>query len=136
MLATSPLVAFAATARPEQARAFYRDVLRLPMVEESPFALVFDCGGTMLRVQKVERVEPPPHTVLGWSVADVAAEVEALAARGIRFQRYPGMEQDAAGVWTSPAGARIAWFADPDGSTLSLTQLPAARHPSPSAGAG
>jgi catechol 2,3-dioxygenase-like lactoylglutathione lyase family enzyme len=131
MLATSPLVAFAATARPEQARAFYGGVLRLPIVEESPFALVFRCGGTMLRVQKVERVDPPPYTSLGWSVADVAAEVAALAARGVRFQRYPGMEQDAAGIWTSPAGARVAWFADPDGNILSLTQLPPAEHPSP-----
>ncbi len=132
MLATSPLVAFIATARPEQARAFYGGVLGLEMMEDSPFALVFDCGATMLRVQKVERVDPAPYTSLGWRVADVAAEVEALARRGVRFRRYPGMEQDAAGIWAAPGGARVAWFADPDGNTLSLTQLPSAPAPSPS----
>jgi hypothetical protein len=45
--------------------------------------------------------------------------------RGIAFERFDGMEQDDDGVWTTPTGDRIAWFKDPDGNTLSLTQFAA-----------
>ena len=48
--------------------------------------------------------------------------MEALAAEGVAFERHKGVEQVALGIWTSPNGARIAWFNDPDGNTLSLSQ--------------
>ena len=41
---------------------------------------------------------------------------------GVRFEQYAGMDQDERGVWTAPGGAKVAWFKDPDGNTLSLTQ--------------
>ena len=123
MLDTAELVAFAGTARADEARAFYGDVLGLPLVEDGPFALVFDAHGVMLRVTKVDAVEPAPYTVLGWRVAEIRAAVAGLAARGVVFERYAGMVQDELGVWTSPSGARIAWFRDPDGNVLSLTQF-------------
>jgi predicted enzyme related to lactoylglutathione lyase len=78
----------------------------------------------MLRVQKVERTAPPPFTVLGWQVVDIAAVVNDLAKRGVTFEIYSGMGQAADGIWRSPTGARVAWFKDPDGNTLSLTQMP------------
>lgn len=125
MLDRSDFVAFAATTEPRRARAFYEGVLGLKLVEQSPFVLEFDANGTVLRIQVVPQLAPQPHTALGWSVADIAATVRALAARGVAFERFPGLEQDQSGVWASPSGARIAWFKDPDGNLLSLTQMPA-----------
>ena len=117
------LIAFVATSVPEQAKVFYRDVLGLSLVSDDPFALVFDCRGTMLRVQKVQAHTPAGHTALGWQVSDVAATLRGLVAKGVSPERYPFLEQDAAGIWAAPSGARIAWFRDPDGNVLSLTQL-------------
>jgi catechol 2,3-dioxygenase-like lactoylglutathione lyase family enzyme len=122
MLGTRSVTAFVATMEPERAKAFYQDTLGLPLVSDDPWALVFSAAGTVLRVQKVERHTPHPFTALGWSVPDVAADVAALASRGVRFERYEGMQQDAAGVWTSPSGAKVAWFKDPDGNVLSVAQ--------------
>jgi predicted enzyme related to lactoylglutathione lyase len=94
-----------------------------PIVEESPFALVADAGGTMQRLTAVERTVAAPYTVLGWDVADIASMMDQLSARGVQFTRYQGIGQDDRGVWTAPGGAKIAWFLDPDGNNLSLTQF-------------
>jgi catechol 2,3-dioxygenase-like lactoylglutathione lyase family enzyme len=123
ILASAPLIAFLATADAARARTFYTGTLGLRLVEDSPFALVFDVMGTMLRIQKVAALTPHPFTVLGWQVDDVAAAIRELAGRGVTFNRYDGLDQDGVGIWTSPAGARIAWFSDPDGNVLSLTEL-------------
>jgi len=122
MLSTARIVAFVATAHPDRARHFYVETLGLPLLADEPFALVFDANGVMLRVQKVTALAPAPHTVLGWNVPDVRAAVEALAAEGVVFERFDGMPQDALAIWTSPGGASVAWFKDPDGNLLSLTQ--------------
>ena len=122
MLDSAELVAFVATADGARARRFYEEVLGLRLVEETPFALVFHFAGTTLRVTFVERVGPAPHTVLGWTVEDIHATMAGLVARGVAFERYPGLDQDEEGVWRSPSGARVAWFKDPDGNVLSLTQ--------------
>jgi catechol 2,3-dioxygenase-like lactoylglutathione lyase family enzyme len=121
MLGTCPVIAFSATTRPADALAFYRDVLGLALVADEPYAIVFDAHGTMLRIQKTNEHTPAPHTLLGWHVTDIAETMRGLAACGVRFDRYDFMQQDAAGVWTTPGGARIAWFKDPDGNLLSLT---------------
>jgi catechol 2,3-dioxygenase-like lactoylglutathione lyase family enzyme len=63
------------------------------------------------------------YTVLGWQVPDIVDAVKRLRKAGVRFERYDGMGQDKLGVWQSPSGARIAWFKDPDGNTLSITML-------------
>ena len=120
----SKVISFVATKRPEKAREFYEKTLGLKFVSDDPFAIVFDVGGTMLRVQKVEELVPAGHTVLGWEVADIRARIEELVKRGVKFERFPGMGQDKLGVWVSPAGGKIAWFKDPDGNTLSLTEFP------------
>jgi predicted enzyme related to lactoylglutathione lyase len=124
MLAAAKLMAFVATSDGVRARSFYEGILGLTVISDDDFALALDAGGTMLRVQKVERTGPPPFTVLGWQVADIAAVVKDLATRGVTFEIYPGMGQAADGIWQSPSGARVAWFKDPDGNTLSLTQMP------------
>ena len=123
MLDAAELIAFAATADLDRARVFYEQVLGLPVTEQTDLACVFDANGTMLRVTAVPEVARAGYTVLGWRVADITAAARELSARGVRFLRFDGMDQDADGVWTSPGGGRIAWFADPDGNTLSLTQF-------------
>jgi len=123
MLSDSKLVGFVGVRDPERAKAFYRDTLGLKLVlEELPFALVFDCQGTMLRVTIVREVAAAPYTVLGWEVTDITAMASQLAAGGVKFQRYPGLPQDELGIWTAPGGARVAWFQDPDGNLLSISQ--------------
>jgi predicted enzyme related to lactoylglutathione lyase len=122
MLTNSKLVAFAATSKPELAKAFYSTVLNLTELADTPFALVFDSNGTTLRIQKVESVAPPAFTVVGWEVTSIVATVQELVGRGAVFEHYPNLAQDSLGIWTGPDGAMIAWFKDPDGNTLSVTQ--------------
>ena len=93
-------------------------------MEDQPFALVFDTGGHQLRVQKVETVVPQPYTSAGWEVEDIEQSVTNLTDKGVRMERYPFLQQDETGIWTTPDGAQIAWFKDPDGNVLSLTQVP------------
>ena len=123
MLGSAKLVAFAAASDAARSRAFYRDVLGLKLISEDAFALVFDAHGTTLRLSLVKEVAAASYTVLGWEVGDITAAVGALSAAGVRFERYPWMEQDDLGVWHAPGGARVAWFKDPDGNLLSLSQL-------------
>jgi catechol 2,3-dioxygenase-like lactoylglutathione lyase family enzyme len=123
MLSASRLIAFAATKDPQKAQQFYEGVLGLRLVADEPFALVFDANGTMLRLQKVEQTVALPYTSLGWQVDDIAETARGLAAKGVSFVRFEGLEQDELGVWTSPGGARVAWFKDPDANLLSLTQF-------------
>lgn len=121
MLDNYPIVAFIATADGERARAFYEGVLGLEFVSDDMFALVMRGHGATLRIPKVEEVVVAPYTVLGWEVPDIRAAVAQLAAKGVRFERVPGLEQDTSGVWTAPGGAKVAWFKDSDGHTLSLS---------------
>src|SRR6478672_1346228 len=123
MLKSRQIVAFVATTDPKRAKIFYAETLGLRLVSEDGFALAFDAGGTILRVATVKTLQPAGYTVLGWIVPDIAKAVRALVKRGVRFQRYEGMRQDDLGIWSSPSGACVAWFTDPDGNTLSLTQI-------------
>jgi catechol 2,3-dioxygenase-like lactoylglutathione lyase family enzyme len=120
------LIAFVPTTDLVRARAFYAETIGLRVAEESPFACVFDANGTMLRLTPVRKLQRVRYTVLGWGVDDITATVAALAAAGVGFVRYRGMDVDGAGIWTSPGGDRVAWFEDPDGNLLSLTQFAAA----------
>lgn len=124
MLTSAPIIAFVATADAQAAMHFYRDVLQLPLTADEPFALVFDANGTMLRIQKVESVTAVPYTALGWKVDDIDVVHERLTAAGVDFERFAGLGQDERGVATFPDGAKVAWFRDPDGNLLSLTQEP------------
>ena len=125
MLAHSALIGFVGVSDLDRARQFYGHALGLPITDESPLALVADANGTMLRLTVVEQPTAAPYTVLGWNVADIMSTIDQLSARGVQFTRYEGMEQDERGVWTAPGGAKIAWFVDPDGNNLSLTEFKA-----------
>lgn len=118
-----PVIAFVPTRDPDRARTFYRDLLGLRLTSEQlPFALVFEAHGIMLRITVVEELTPPPYTSLGWEVPNIDDAVAALTQKGVEFERYPNMIQDELGIWAAPGGSRVAWFRDPDGNTLSLTQ--------------
>ena len=126
MLADASFIGFVPVRDLAVARAFYEGTLGLRVVDDTPFALVLDAGGTMLRVTPVPGLSARPFTVAGWNVLDIGAVVRALAGRGVQFVRYDGLTQDDLGIWTTPGGDRVAWFKDPDGNTLSLTTFAAA----------
>ena len=126
VLGKAKLTAFAATAHPRRAKAFYQKTLGLRLLTDDRFALAFDANGVQLRIQKVESVSPPPFTVLGWEVPSIRHAMTALAKSGVAFERYALLEQDDAGVWTAPGGTKVAWFKDPDGNLLSLAESGAA----------
>ncbi|MGD0130930.1 MAG: VOC family protein [Bryobacteraceae bacterium] len=124
LLGSSKIMAFSATTDGDRAKAFYGDKLGLKLVEDSGFALVYDAGGTMLRVQKVKEVPEAKYTTLGWNVPDIEATVDELEAAGVKFEIYGFPGQDEKGIWTPPGSTtKVAWFKDPDGNILSLTQF-------------
>jgi catechol 2,3-dioxygenase-like lactoylglutathione lyase family enzyme len=116
------IVTFLLTQKPEAATGFYRDTLGFNFLRDDGFALVFDAAGTMLRIGKMPAFTPAQYTVLGWEVEDIAGSVSELAAKGVVFERYPNMGQDEQGICTFPTGDKVAWFKDPDGNVLSLSQ--------------
>lgn len=123
MLRDAKIMAFVATAQPDRATAFYRDVLGLRLVSDERYALVFSAGGTMLRIQKVRDLVPQQFTALGWEVDDIEHAVDDLVGRGATMLRVDGIPQDARGIWDTGDGAKVCWLKDPDGNTLSLTEL-------------
>lgn len=123
MLASAKIVAFAPTRDAKNAQKFYEGVLGLKLVSKDNFALEFDANGTMLRVASVPEYEPYPFTILGWGVPDIGETVTALSKKGVEFQQYGMPGQDKRGIWKSPSGAQVAWFKDPDGNVLSVTQF-------------
>jgi catechol 2,3-dioxygenase-like lactoylglutathione lyase family enzyme len=122
MLADTDIVAFIPTRNFETARAFYEGTLGLRFVKEDGFALVLDAHGIMLRVVKAPPFTPFPFTILGWQVTNIEQMAATLQQRGVAFERYGFFDQDALGIWTAPSGDKVAWFRDPDGNTLSLSQ--------------
>ena len=124
MPALTRMVGFVTTTDPERAKAFYGDSLGFTLQHDDDFALVFDANGTTLRVVKAQAFTPGVGTVLGWQVDDVYAAIRELTARGVRFEQFglPFMPQDKSGVWTASPTDRVAWFKDPDGNVLSISQ--------------
>lgn len=116
-------VLFLATANAVRSRRFYEKILGLKFVADEPPALVFEVGGSMLRIQKVQQVHAAPYTSLGWDVSDIRNTVRQFREAGVAFERFDGMDQDKDGIWTAPSGALVAWLRDPDGHVLSLTQF-------------
>ena len=116
------LMGFVPTADGERARSFYGDVLGLEFMQDDGFALVFRSGGNMVRVVRMGEFVPVPFTILGWETDSIATRVTSLREKGLAFLRFSHFEQDEDGVWTAPDGAKVAWFKDPDGNVLSISQ--------------
>ncbi|MFZ0961135.1 MAG: VOC family protein [Terriglobia bacterium] len=122
-LSKGKIMAFVGTQDQARAKAFYQGTLGLRLISENHSTLAFDVHGTMLLVTNVEKAGVVSHTVLGWQVENIAATVKALQKAGVKFERYERMGQDELGIWHAPGGAKVTWFKDPDGNTLSLTEI-------------
>jgi catechol 2,3-dioxygenase-like lactoylglutathione lyase family enzyme len=108
----------------DRALAYYCETLGFSLHSSDPFGDFLHLGGAMLRMTMMPDHQPQAHPVLGWNVVDIDAAVDVLAGRGIVFAIYEGMGQDERGIWTAPDGVtKVAFFADPDGNTLSLAQV-------------
>jgi catechol 2,3-dioxygenase-like lactoylglutathione lyase family enzyme len=123
MLNNSDIVAFVPTSDFDKAKAFYVGLLGLRFVSNDGFAMVLDAKGIMLRVSKVgPDFKPLPFTILGWQVSDIESIVPELKARGVVFEHFGFPDQNPLGIWTAPSGDKVAWFKDPDGNVLSVSQ--------------
>jgi catechol 2,3-dioxygenase-like lactoylglutathione lyase family enzyme len=123
MLGSTNIVAFVPTRDAEKARAFYEGVLGLRFVKDDGFAMVLDANGIMIRVAKVgQDFAPAPFTILGWQVSEIESVVRGLTEKGIRFEVFGFFKQDELGIWTAPTGDKVAWFKDPDGNVLSVSE--------------
>lgn len=123
MLLNSKPIAFLSTACPAESQTFYVETLGLSLIEQTPYALVLDAKGITVRVQIVDSVTVAPYTAFGWEVANIDAVCQEMSAACVYMERYQELSQSDLGVWTSPGGAKIAWFKDPDGHLLSITQV-------------
>jgi len=123
MLSTADIIAFVPTKDSAKARAFYEGVLGLRFVSDDGFALVFNANGIMIRVAKAQQqFTPVQYTILGWNVKEIEKVAARLLEQGVHFERYGFFQQDDLGIWTAPSGDKVAWFKDPDGNTLSVSE--------------
>jgi len=122
MLASMNMVGFLLTKDYDKARAFYVGHLGFEFVSLDQFALVIEAGKSMIRIVKVPTFTPLQSTVLGWQVEDIEVIVDWLAKRGVEFAKYPFVQDKERGIWTAPGGSKVAWFKDPDGNVLSVSE--------------
>lgn len=123
MLLDHKIVALVPITDADKAKTFYVDKLGLKFVSDDAFATVVDANGIKVRLTKMKEVKPQPFTVLGWESADISADIRELQTNGVVFERFGDfMKQDELGIWTAPDGTKVAWFKDPDGNILSLSQ--------------
>jgi catechol 2,3-dioxygenase-like lactoylglutathione lyase family enzyme len=106
----------------QKARNFYVDQLGFSFVSQDDFALVVRAGRNHIRIVKLPAFKPLPSTVLGWQVEDIEAAVDWFEKRGVVFEKYPFVQDRERGIWTAPGGDRVAWFKDPDGNVLSVSE--------------
>ncbi len=124
MLAQSKMVGFVPTKDYEAARGFYVEKLGFAFVSQDQFALAVLAGQNRIRIAKVPNFTPLQGTILGWEVANIEAVAKWLRGRGVETEKYPFVEDKEFGIWNAPSGAKVAWFKDPDGNILSISQHP------------
>jgi len=124
MLVEEKLKTFIPTVKPQEAKVFYRDTLGLKFLGGDDYGMEFDSGGTLLRVATVRELKPHEFTVLGWNVKNIETEIRALNNKGVVFEKFDFLQQDELCIWTSPNNSKVAWFKDPDGNILSVSQMP------------
>jgi catechol 2,3-dioxygenase-like lactoylglutathione lyase family enzyme len=122
MLASGKMVGFVPTKDYDQARAFYEGKLEFEFVSLDQYALVMSVGGHRIRIAKVPNFTPLQGTILGWEVKNIETVVIWLRDRGVPPEKYPFVQDRELGIWTTPNGDKVAWFKDPDGNVLSVSQ--------------
>ncbi|MGO9085813.1 MAG: VOC family protein [Candidatus Sulfotelmatobacter sp.] len=122
MLGSTNIVAFVPAKDSDQARAFYEGVLGLRFVKDDGFAMVLDANGIIVRVAKMKDFTPAQYTILGWQVPAIENVVRGLRGKGVHFEIFGFFKQDELGIWTAPTGDKVAWFKDPDGNILSVSE--------------
>jgi len=122
-LSESKMIGFIPSTNLGNAKIFYSDQLGLQLLDQNEYALEYKVGDTILRINKVSESISSDYTIFGWQVDDIGVSVKTLTDSGIDFIRFDGMQQDGLGICMFPGGSKVAWFKDPDGSTLSLTQF-------------
>jgi catechol 2,3-dioxygenase-like lactoylglutathione lyase family enzyme len=122
MLASSKIIGFVPTKDSAKARGFYEGILQFQFISDDMFALVMKAGETMIRIGKVQDFTPVPYTVLGWEVSNIEDVVKWLQKRGVALEKFPFVQDKELGIWTTPTGDKVAWFRDPDGNVLSVSQ--------------
>jgi len=122
MLGSANIVAFVPITDAEKSRSFYEGTLGLRFVNEDGFAMVLDANGIMIRAAKMKEVKPAQFTILGWQVSGIENVVRALGKKSVHFEIFGFLKQDELGIWTAPTGDKVAWFKDPDGNILSVSQ--------------
>ena len=122
MLDTGKMIGFVLTKDYDASKAFYVEKLGFEFVSLDQFALAVKVGGHMVRIVKMQDFKPLRSTILGWEVANIEAAVEWLKSRGVETEKYPFVEDKKRGIWSAPGGAKVAWFKDPDGNVLSVSQ--------------
>ena len=121
-LASSHISGFAPTADSKKARQFYEGTLGLTFEHEDEYVIVFRTDHAMIVMHKLKELQPAHYTVMGWEVADIKKTVSGLTDSGVVFEKYKWMQQDDLGIWKTPADGSVAWFKDPDGNILSVSQ--------------
>jgi catechol 2,3-dioxygenase-like lactoylglutathione lyase family enzyme len=122
MLASMDMIGFLLTKDYEKARSFYEGNLGFEFVSLDQFALVMQAGKSMIRIVKDPTFTPLRSTVLGWKVDDIEGMVDWLTKRGVVFDKYPFVQDKERGIWTAPGGSKVAWFRDPDGNVLGVSE--------------
>jgi len=112
----------------DRARAFYEGKLGLSVGTDSGDNVAYRCGeGTVIHVYlSPDHAGKATATLAGWYVDDVESIVDELVFNGVAFERYDEgpTTTDEKGIATFDGGARVAYFKDPDGNTLSIAQQP------------
>jgi predicted enzyme related to lactoylglutathione lyase len=122
MLSAQKIVGFVPSTDFKRSKTFYEQALGLEFVYQDEFAVVFKSGGNMIRISGSRDYMPAPHTILGWEVDDIESIANRLKESGVTFEKYSFLKQNDIGIWDAPGGARVAWFKDPDGNVLSISQ--------------
>ena len=123
MLGDKNIIAFVATTDTSKARPFYENVLGLRVTSIEPYAIVFDANGIQLRMSMTKELKPVQYSILSWVVPDIKKAITELSAKGVKFEKYDWFKQDELGIWTAPDETKVAWFKDPDGNILGLTEF-------------
>jgi predicted enzyme related to lactoylglutathione lyase len=123
MLGDKTIIAFVATTDKSKAIPFYENILGLKVTSIEPYAIVFDANGIQLRMSMTKELKPVQYAVLSWIVPDIKKTITELSRKGVKFEKYDWFKQDEFGIWTAPDETKVAWFKDPDGNILGLTEF-------------